>query len=196
MVVILVGPLLVFISARYWERKSACGWPNNFIVKSWLSHCRADGCYFCRSSVGIYIGPRLGAQIRMRSLQRLANGWPNDVIVKLTVGPLQGPLASPTMNQCSLLENESVFCRFKNWPAIGCGYIYILTVNEKFHLFNSLHCLCNCLLYSQINLIISLTRVSIASWIFSRCLAGVRLRADFRSITHLGQSRVNAWITF
>ena len=25
MVVIWVGPLLVFISARYWERKSACG---------------------------------------------------------------------------------------------------------------------------------------------------------------------------
>ena len=32
----------------------------------------------------------LGAQIGMRSPQRLANGWPNNVIVKLTVGPLQG----------------------------------------------------------------------------------------------------------
>ena len=50
----------------------------------------ADGCYFGRPSVSIYIGPLLGAQIGMRSPQRLANGWAKNFIVKLTVGPLQG----------------------------------------------------------------------------------------------------------
>ena len=68
MVVIWVGPLLVYISARYWERKSACG-----------RH----------------------------------NGWqtslPNNVIVKLTVGPLQG----------RWLLFWSVLCRHLYRPAVG-----------------------------------------------------------------------------
>ena len=63
----------------------------------------ADGCQLVRPSVGIYIGPRLGAQIGMRSPQRLAHNWPNKVIVKLTVGPLQVLFACPTMGQRSIL---------------------------------------------------------------------------------------------
>ena len=39
----------------------------------------------------------------MRSPQRLANGWPSNVIVKLNVGPLQGMFACPTMGQRSIL---------------------------------------------------------------------------------------------
>ena len=71
-VVILVGPLSAFISARCWERKSACGRYN------------------------------------------LANGWPNNVIVKLTVGPLQGPLVV-------ILEpnNESACGRYNGWQTVG-----------------------------------------------------------------------------
>ena len=42
-------------------------------------------------SVGIYIGPLLGAQSGPQSMQRLANGWPINVIVDLTVvGQLHG----------------------------------------------------------------------------------------------------------
>ena len=45
----------------------------------------SDGCHLGRPSVGIYIGLLLGAQIGMRSPQRVANGWPNKSIVKITV---------------------------------------------------------------------------------------------------------------
>ena len=55
---------------------------NRPTIGSWL--------LFGRPSVGIYIGPLLGAQIDMRSPKRWANVWPNNVIVKLTVVP---PLA-------------------------------------------------------------------------------------------------------
>ena len=60
-------------------------------------------------------------KIGSRSHQRLAYGWPNNIIVKLTGILLHGPLACPTMDQCSILEIYPVSVCTKKWPAIGCG---------------------------------------------------------------------------
>ena len=131
MVVIFVGPLLIFISARFWERKFACGRHNGWQMVAQRRYCQTNHRPFAgraclsnneqwancssfdklvRFHVGINIGP-LSAFISarfwehkfgVRSQQRLANGWPNNVIVELSVGPLDGTpplyLTSSCMN--------------------------------------------------------------------------------------------------
>ena len=84
------------LSAQLWtdtaklklKNQTQTQYPNSITNNKYLDGPPLVDC--CRPSVGIYIGPLLGAQIGMRSLQWLANGWPNNVIVKLTVVPLQG----------------------------------------------------------------------------------------------------------
>ena len=74
---------------------------NKYLVGPPLS----DGCSFGWPTFGIYISSLLEEQIGSRLPQRLAHGWPNNIIVKFSGDPLQMPLACPTMGQCSSFEN-------------------------------------------------------------------------------------------
>ena len=58
----------------------------------------------------------LGAPSGVHSTQRLTNGWLNNVIVKLTIGLMKGPLVCLTMDQRAFIKIAP--CRFENWLAI------------------------------------------------------------------------------
>ena len=74
-------------------------------------------------TIGIYIGKLLGAPIGSRSPQRLANCWPNNVIVKLIIGLLKDLLVYQTMGKRSIINNSqlSVILKIEMLYAASCG---------------------------------------------------------------------------
>ena len=78
---------------------------------------------FWSPSVGIYIGPLLGTQI----------GWPNNVIVKLTVVPLQG----------RWLLFWSALCRHLYRPAVGSANRHAVATTVSKRLAKQRYCQTN-----------------------------------------------------